>query len=483
MSDKSTNTRPKPVMLCILDGWGERAAAPDNAVSNAATPTWDRLYASCPRSRLNASALEVGLPEGQMGNSEVGHMNLGAGRVVLQELPKIDKAIREDTLKDEPALTGYVTRLQKSGGVCHLLGLLSPGGVHSHQDHMVALARVLTDAGIPVPVHGYLDGRDTPPKAARAYIETFEADIADLEDCKIATISGRYYALDRDNRWERVEKAYLCMTDAAGTRHQTAEAVVDAAYADETTDEFVLPSPVGDYEGMQSGDGILMANFRADRAREILAALLDPAFEGFERPRAIDFGAALGMVEYSTRHNGYMTAIFPPTQLSHILGEVVSDAGMKQLRIAETEKYAHVTFFLNGGREEVFPGEERILVPSPKVATYDLQPEMSAPEVTGNLVDAITGGGFDLIIVNYANGDMVGHTGDLDAAIKAAEAVDASLARLEKAILDAGGVMLVTADHGNLEQMSDPETGSEHTQHTLIWCRLSWSARPPMWMG
>ena len=467
MSDKSTNTRPKPVMLCILDGWGERAAAPDNAVSNAATPTWDRLYASCPRSRLNASALEVGLPEGQMGNSEVGHMNLGAGRVVLQELPKIDKAIREDTLKDEPALTGYVTRLQKSGGVCHLLGLLSPGGVHSHQDHMVALARVLTDAGIPVRVHGYLDGRDTPPKAARAYIETFEADIADLEDCKIATISGRYYALDRDNRWERVEKAYLCMTDAVGTRHQTAEAVVDAAYADETTDEFVLPSPVGDYEGMQSGDGILMANFRADRAREILAALLDPAFEGFERPRAIDFGAALGMVEYSTRHNGYMTAIFPPTQLSHILGEVVSDAGMKQLRIAETEKYAHVTFFLNGGREEVFPGEERILVPSPKVATYDLQPEMSAPEVTGNLVDAITGGGFDLIIVNYANGDMVGHTGDLDAAIKAAEAVDASLARLEKAILDAGGVMLVTADHGNLEQMSDPETGSEHTQHTL----------------
>ncbi len=467
MSDKPTHTRPKPVMLCILDGWGERAAAPDNAVSCADTPTWDRLYKSNPRSRLNASALEVGLPEGQMGNSEVGHMNLGAGRVVLQELPKIDKAVREDTLKDEPALTGYVTRLKKSGGVCHLLGLLSPGGVHSHQDHMVALARVVTDAGIPVRVHAYLDGRDTPPRASKAYIEKFEADIANLEDCRIATVSGRYYALDRDNRWERVEKAYLCMTDAAGTRHQTAAAVVDAAYADDTTDEFVLPSPVGDYEGMQSGDGILMANFRADRAREILAALLDPAFKGFERPREIDFGAALGMVEYSTRHNDYMTAIFPPTQLSHILGEVVSDAGMKQLRIAETEKYAHVTFFLNGGREEVFPGEERILVPSPKVATYDLQPEMSAPEVTDHLVYAITGGQFDLIIVNYANGDMVGHTGDLTAAIKAAEAVDASLARLEKAILDAGGVMLVTADHGNLEQMSDPETGGEHTQHTL----------------
>jgi 2,3-bisphosphoglycerate-independent phosphoglycerate mutase len=436
MSADQNPKHPKPVMLCILDGWGEREAAPDNAVSNANTPTWDRLYRDNPRSTLNASALEVGLPEGQMGNSEVGHMNLGAGRVVLQELPKIDKAIREDTLKDEAELADFVAKLKDSGGVCHLLGLLSPGGVHSHQDHMVALAKVVSEAGIPVRVHGYLDGRDTPPKAAKGYIEKFEADIAGLADTVIATISGRYYAMDRDNRWERVSKSYLAMTDAVGERFPTATAVVDAAYAADTTDEFVLPSPVGDYHGMTSGDGILMANFRADRAREILAALLDPAFDGFERPRDIEFAATLGMVEYSTKHSAYMRAIFPPTQLSRILGEVVADAGMRQLRIAETEKYAHVTFFLNGGREDVFPGEERILVPSPKVATYDLQPEMSAPEVTDKLVDAIMGGTFDLIIVNYANGDMVGHTGDLSAAIKAAEAVDKSLARLEKAIID-----------------------------------------------
>ncbi len=467
MSAKTTANPPKPVMLCILDGWGERAAAPDNAVSCADTPTWDRIYRDYPRSRLNASAMEVGLPEGQMGNSEVGHMNLGAGRVVMQELPKIDKAVAENTLKDEAALVAFVDKMKTSGGTCHLLGLLSPGGVHSHQDHMVALAKVLSDAGVPVRVHGFLDGRDTPPSKAKDYIARFEADIAGLNDCRIATISGRYYALDRDNRWERVSQAYACMTDAAGVRFDTSDAVVDAAYADGKTDEFVLPSPVGDFAGMQSGDGILMANFRADRAREILAALLDPSFDGFERPRTIDFAAGLGMVEYSTKHNAYMSAIFPPTKLTHILGEVVSDAGKRQLRIAETEKYAHVTFFLNGGREEVFPGEERILVPSPKVATYDLQPEMSAPEVTDKLVDAITGGTFDLIIVNYANGDMVGHTGDLNAATKAAEAVDASLARLEKAILETGGVMLVTADHGNLEQMTDPETGGEHTQHTL----------------
>lgn len=393
-------------------------------------------------------------------------MNLGAGRVVLQELPKIDKAVREDTLRDAPAMRDYVARLKKSGGTCHLLGLLSPGGVHSHQKHMAAIAKIMSDAGIPVRVHGFLDGRDTPPTAAKGYIERFEADIAGLNDCRIATICGRYYALDRDNRWERVVQSYACMTEAAGTKQPDAAAVVDAAYAADLTDEFVLPSPVGDYAGMRDGDGIMMANFRADRAREVLAALLDPDFDGFDRPRNIRFAAALGMVEYSRKHAEYMTAIFPPTQLSRILGEVVADAGMRQLRIAETEKYAHVTFFLNGGREDVFEGEERILIPSPKVATYDLQPEMSAPEVTDRLVEAITGQTFDLIIVNFANGDMVGHTGVLDAAIKAAEVIDGSLARLEKAIHDTGGVLLVTADHGNLEQMREDD-GGVHTQHTL----------------
>ncbi len=462
-----TTHRPKPVVLCILDGWGERADASDNAISMANTPTWDALLTKYPRSRLNASALEVGLPEGQMGNSEVGHMNLGAGRVVMQELPKIDTAVQNDTLKDEASVKEFIAALKQSGGTCHLLGLLSPGGVHSHQDHMVALAKIICAEGIPVRIHGFLDGRDSPPKAAIDYIQKFEADIADLDDCVIATISGRYYALDRDNRWERVQQSYACMTDAAGTAIENTEAAVNAAYAKGHTDEFVLPVPIAGYAGMQDGDGVLMANFRADRAREIMAALCAPDFDDFERPRKISFAAQMGMVEYSRAHAAYLTAIFPPTKLTNILGQIASEAGLTQLRIAETEKYAHVTFFLNGGREDVFPGEERILVPSPKVATYDLQPEMSAPEVTDKLVDAITGGAFDLIIVNYANGDMVGHTGILEAAIKAAETIDASLARLETAVMESGGVMLVCADHGNCEQMIDPENGGAHTQHTL----------------
>lgn len=467
MAVEAGNKRPKPVMLCILDGWGERAPADDNAVSLAKTPTWDAMLSKYPRSRLNASALEVGLPEGQMGNSEVGHMNLGAGRVVLQELPKIDKTIAEGKLGDNSALQDFIGSLKKSGGVAHILGLLSPGGVHSHQDHIVALAKELSAVGIPVRVHGFLDGRDTPPRAAKEYVSGFEADIDPLENCAIATISGRYYAMDRDNRWDRVEKAYDCMVNGAGEAGSSALEVIENAYAIDLSDEFVLPRPIIGYEGMKDGDGILIANFRADRAREIAAALCAPSFDGFDRKRPIQFAAQLGMVEYSSEHAGYMSAMFPPTQLSNILGEVASKAGMTQLRIAETEKYAHVTFFLNGGREDVFSGEERILVPSPKVATYDLQPEMSAPEVTDHLVNAIEAGSFDLIIVNFANGDMVGHTGILAAAIKAAETLDVSLGRLEEAILKAGGVMLVTADHGNCEQMFDPESNGPHTQHTL----------------
>lgn len=463
MSDR----RPKPVVLCILDGWGEREPAPDNAISLAKTPVWDDMVASCPRSHLDASAEEVGLPDGQMGNSEVGHMNLGAGRVVMQELPKIDKAVREDSLKDEPPFKDFIAALKKSGGTCHLLGLLSPGGVHAHQDHMVALAKALTDAGVPVRVHAFLDGRDTPPNSALKDVQKFEADIASFKDCRIATVVGRYFALDRDNRWERVGKAYGCIADAKAGAAESASAAIDASYAAGISDEFVEPVVIGDYAGMRDGDGVLMANYRADRAREILAALCDPAFDGFARSRPVAFAAQLGMVEYSSKHAEYMKAIFPPTQLGNILGQIVAEAGLKQLRIAETEKYAHVTFFLNGGREDVFDGEERILVPSPKVATYDLQPEMSAPEVTDRLVDAITGGSFDLIIVNYANGDMVGHTGILKAAVKAAETLDAALARLKAAVVKAGGVMLVTADHGNCEQMEDHANHGAHTQHTL----------------
>lgn len=462
-----TSSRPKPVVLCILDGWGERADASDNAISGGHTPTWDAMVKNYPRSRLDASSQEVGLPDGQMGNSEVGHMNLGAGRVVLQELPKIDKAVRDNTLKDVENVRSFISSLKASGGACHLLGLLSPGGVHSHQDHMVALAKILDEEGIPVRVHGFLDGRDMPPKSAVNDVAAFESDIAGLKSCQLSTVSGRYFALDRDNRWDRVQKSYDCMMSAKGNAFNRASEAIADAYGSDVTDEFVLPAVLGDYDGMNDGDGVLMANFRADRAREILSALCDPAFDGFERSKTVKFAAQLGMVQYSSAHAEYMDAIFPPSKLSNILGELVSDAGLKQLRIAETEKYAHVTFFFNGGREAVFEGEDRILIPSPQVATYDLQPEMSAPEVTDNLVSAISSGKYDLIIVNYANGDMVGHTGDLEAARKAAVAIDQSLNALERAVKAAGGVMLVTADHGNCEQMYDPENNGPHTQHTM----------------
>ena len=459
---------PRPVVLCILDGWGDREPAADNAISLAETPTWDRLVADCPRARLDASAQEVGLPQGQMGNSEVGHMNLGAGRIVLQDLPKIDAAVEDGTLAENAALVAYIEKLKTSGGVCHLIGLLSPGGVHSHQDHIVALAKAVSAAGVPVRIHAFLDGRDTPPKGAKGYMGRFLTALEGVEEVSVATVTGRYFAMDRDKRWDRVTKAYHVMVAADGVDAADDPCkAIEAAYAQNKTDEFMESCVIGDYAGMNDGDGLLCANFRADRAREILTALVDPRFDGFDRSKTVAFAATLGMVEYSSDLNAFIPAMFPAESLSGILGEAVSTAGKTQLRIAETEKYAHVTFFLNGGREDVFDGEERILVPSPKVATYDLQPEMSAGEVTDNLVRVIGEGTFDLIVVNYANGDMVGHTGILEAAIKAAETIDASLARLEQAVIDAGGVMLVTADHGNCEQMADAKSRGPHTAHTL----------------
>lgn len=461
------SNQKKPVVLCILDGWGERADGADNAVYKATTPNWDRLATTLPHARLDASAGEVGLPEGQMGNSEVGHMNIGAGRVVMQDLPRIDAAVADGSLADVNALKELINTLQQTGGTCHLLGLLSPGGVHSHQDHMVALAKILDDAGVPVALHGFLDGRDTPPKSAKGFIEDLQGKTRGLDGFSIATISGRYYAMDRDKRWDRVEKAWKAMVRADGERADDALGAVDAGYANEVTDEFLLPTVIGDFAGMKDGDGLLMANYRADRAREILSALADDRFDGFDRGQTVSFAAVAGLSEYSTDHNRFVSTLFPPLALSNILGEVVADKGLKQLRIAETEKYAHVTFFFNGGREEVYPGEERILIASPDVATYDLKPEMSAVEVTDKLVEAIESGRFDLIVVNYANGDMVGHTGILEAAIRAAGAVDECLGRLATAVEKAGGVMLVTADHGNCEMMLDPVTGEPHTAHTL----------------
>ncbi len=458
------DARPRPVVLCILDGWGHSDASDDNAIRLARTPTLDRLYASCPQALIDASEHEVGLPEGQMGNSEVGHMNIGAGRIVLQDLPRIDQAIRSGEIENNPALRAFIETLKASGGTAQVMGLMSPGGVHAHQDQIAALCRILAAAGVPVKVHAFLDGRDTPPSSARGYLAEF---LAAAPEAEIATICGRYYAMDRDKRWDRVERAYRALVSGEGAAAADPLAAIDASYAKEVSDEFVEPAVIGGYAGMADGDGVLMANFRADRAREILAALLDPAFAGFERGRVVRFAAAAGLVEYSEAHNRWLATLFPAVDIQDTLGEAVARAGLKQLRIAETEKYAHVTFFLNGGREEVFEGEERILIPSPKVATYDLKPEMSAFEVTEALTKAIDAGDFDLIVVNYANGDMVGHTGKLSAAIQAVEAVDRCLGALVSAVERAGGRLLITADHGNAERMKDSETGERHTAHTM----------------
>ncbi len=464
MSAPSRPQPPRPVVLCVLDGWGHRESCENNAICQARTPVLDRLTATCPHALIDASEQEVGLPAAQMGNSEVGHMNLGAGRIVTQELPRIDAAMASDEISRNPVLRAFVAALQKSGGTAHLMGLLSPGGVHSHQAHMARVAEVIGAAGVPVAVHAFLDGRDTPPKSALGYLADFQAA---APTAPIVTVSGRYYAMDRDKRWERTELAYKTLVAGVGEQAPTAKAAVEAAYATGTSDEFVLPTAIAGYAGMADGDGLFMANFRADRARQMLHALRDPAFKGFARDRMVAFAAAVGMIEYSEALRPLVTPLFAPQDLSETLGEIVADAGLKQLRIAETEKYAHVTFFFNGGREAEFPGEERILIPSPKVATYDLQPEMSAPEMTDALVEAIAGGRFDLIVVNYANGDMVGHSGKLSAAIAAVEAVDSCLGRVSTAVQAAGGVLLITADHGNAEQMRDLLTGEPHTAHTM----------------
>ena len=466
-SHNSPKHKQRPVVLCILDGWGERSETNDNAIAQAKTPNWDRYIAEAPHGSLKASASEVGLPEGQMGNSEVGHMTLGAGRVVLQDLPRIDTAVKDGSLARNPILADQISTLKKSGGVCHLMGLMSPGGVHSHQDHIVALAKILGDAGVPIIVHAFLDGRDTPPRSAADYMRRFIDDVEGIKGLTYGVVSGRYYAMDRDQRWERTEKAFTTLIEATGETATDPISAIESSYRNDITDEFVLPTVIDGYQGMQAGDGILMANFRSDRARQLLAALCDPDFDGFQRSQTIDFASRVGMSEYSEAHSRYFQTVFPPVSLQNILGQIVSEAGMKQLRIAETEKYAHVTFFLNGGRENTFDGEDRILVPSPKVATYDLQPEMSAPELTDKLLKEIETDTFDLIVVNYANGDMVGHTGILGAAVKAAETIDLCLERLETAVVKAGGILLVTADHGNCETMRDAESDQPHTAHTM----------------
>ncbi len=458
--------KPKPIVLCILDGWGYSSNPHNNAIALAHKPTWDKWTKSYPEILLDASGLSVGLPDGQMGNSEVGHMTLGTGRVIFQDLPRISLAFEKNTFEKNPHFQSLVKELKTSQKTCHLLGLFSPGGVHSHMDHILNLTTLLAAENIPVALHLFLDGRDTPPQSAIAYMETLLHHIKDKKTIHIATLMGRYYAMDRDNRWDRVEKAYDAITLGKGPTFTDPIASIKESYAHGKDDEFLIPIVSETYKGIHDGDALLTANFRADRMREICDTLLDKDFSGFTRGSLPYFSKALSMTEYSTELAAKMEVLFPPVRPHNTLGEVLAQANLTQLRIAETEKYAHVTFFFNGGRENPFPKEERILVPSPKVATYDLQPEMSAPELTDKVVEAVESHQFDVIILNYANTDMVGHTGKLEAAIEAVEAVDICLGHLEKAVLEKGGVLLVTADHGNAESMEDTANHQPHTSHT-----------------
>lgn len=455
--------KPKPVVLCILDGWGVSGQVDGNAPRLAHTPHFDHLLATCPNATLVTHGPDVGLPKGQMGNSEVGHTNIGAGRVVAMDLGQIDLAIEDGSFFENAALLDFIAAMKASGGVAHLMGLVSDGGVHAQLSHMVAAACVIAKAGIPVRIHAVTDGRDVAPKSALDYITALSGQLPG--NAKIATVSGRYYTMDRDNRWERVEKAYMAMIDGKGETADTPLAAIHQAYDKDITDEFILPTVIGEYAGAQEGDGFFCLNFRADRAREILRAIGEPGFNEFavfERPK---WSALLGMVDYSTAHSAYMTTAYPKQKIVNTLGEWVAKQGLRQFRLAETEKYPHVTFFLNGGKEKPEDGEARFMPASPKVATYDLQPEMSASEVTEQFVQAIEEG-YDLIVVNYANPDMVGHTGSIPAAIAACEAVDHGLGQALTALERAGGAMIVTADHGNCETMIDPETGGPHTAHT-----------------
>lgn len=458
-------TRPRPAALIILDGWGYSPEPEHNAIHAANTPFWDQLWATAPRTLVDTSGKSVGLPSGQMGNSEVGHLNIGSGRVVYQELTRIGKAIDDGSFHDNPALTGAVDKAEASGGAVHVIGLLSPGGVHSHEAHIHEMVALAAQRGAQIFVHAFLDGRDTPPRSAMASLQALSEHCARLGNARIASICGRYFAMDRDRRWDRVQLAYDLLSLADAPYHASdAMAALDAAYGRDESDEFVKPTLVGNAVSISDGDAVVFMNFRADRARELTMAFTDDSFDGFERrarPRLADF---VTLTEY---HQDFTCPVaYPPEALRNGLGEYISAKGMRQLRIAETEKYAHVTFFFNGGEEREFPGEDRILIPSPKVATYDLKPEMSAPEVTDKLCDAIRSGTYDLIICNYANPDMVGHSGKFDAAVKAVEVIDACLARIAVALDEAGGEMIITADHGNVEQMHDDVTGQAHTAHT-----------------
>lgn len=461
-----TTVAPKPLVLMILDGFGYSESPESNAIMAATTPVWDRLWAEAPRTLVSGSGMDVGLPDGQMGNSEVGHMNLGAGRIVYQDFTRVTKAIADGDFFSNPQICAAVDQAVAAGKAVHVLGLLSPGGVHSHEQQLVAMVELAAQRGAEqIYVHAFLDGRDTPPKSAEPSLRLLDNTYQRLGKGRTASLIGRYFAMDRDNRWDRVEAAYNLIVD--GKAEFTAANAVDglmAAYERGESDEFVKATSIGEPVAVADGDAVVFMNFRADRARELTRAFVEPAFSGFERARVPQLSGFVMLTQYAADIPA--PCAFPPASLNNVLGEYLAKQGKTQLRIAETEKYAHVTFFFSGGREEPFEGEERILIPSPQVATYDLQPQMSAPEVTDRIVEAIEQQRYDVIIVNYANGDMVGHTGVFEAAVAAVECLDSCIGRIAEALAKVGGEALITADHGNVEQMADHSTGQAHTAHT-----------------
>lgn len=460
----------RPIVLIVLDGWGYSDEVEYNAIRQARTPVWDHLWATRPHTLIRGSGAEVGLPAGQMGNSEVGHLNLGAGRVVYQEFTRINNAIRSGSFFDNHTLQEAIDGAVAGGGAVHLMGLLSPGGVHSHQEHIHAMADLAIRRGAEkIHIHAFLDGRDTPPQSAAASIAATEARLAELGHGSIASLVGRFFAMDRDKRWDRIQLAYDMLTQGeAPFTAPDAGTALEQAYARGETDEFVQPTlvvpPGAEPVRIRDGDAVIFMNYRADRARQLTRAFIEDGFDSFERPVVPRLSSFVSLTEYNEDFD--IPVAYPPERLKNVIGEYVARLGLHQLRIAETEKYAHVTFFFNGGLEPPFPGEDRILVPSPKVKTYDMQPEMSARELTDKLVEAIGSGRYDLVICNYANPDMVGHTGKLDAAMCAVETIDACLGRVVEALDAVGGEVIVTADHGNVECMRDEENDQPHTAHT-----------------
>ena len=473
---------PKPVVLLILDGWGYSEDTHYNAITAARKPVWDRLWSACPHTLIRTSGAAVGLPGDQMGNSEVGHLNLGSGRVVYQEFTRVSRSIKTGSFFNNQTLTDAVDLAIANDRAVHILGLLSPGGVHSHEEHIHAMVELAVKRGAKrVYLHAFLDGRDTPPRSAAGSLQLMEAKFTEYGGGQFASIIGRYYAMDRDHRWPRIQAAYDLITQGKSAfRASDALSGLELAYARDEGDEFVqataIVPPGAQPVQVQDGDVMIFMNYRSDRARQITRPFIEPGFDGFERAVTPQLGRFVSLTEYNEEFD--IQVAFPPERLQNVLGQYLARLGLRQLRLAETEKYAHVTFFFNGGIEEPFEGEDRVLVPSPQVATYDLKPAMSAVEVTDRLVEAIDSGKYDLIVCNYANPDMVGHTGNFPAAVQAIEALDQCLGRVEHALVRAGGEMLVTADHGNAEKMLGDDTGQAHTAHTTNLVPLLYVGRP-----